>query len=53
MSNPLSYSKIIQNGMILPYLLNLFYKKAGNKMKTLTVLEFLCSQFGWQGGTIH
>ncbi len=22
-------------------------------MEKLTVLEFLCSQFGWQGGTIH
>lgn len=22
-------------------------------MKKITVLQFLCSQFGWQGGTIH
>ncbi len=22
-------------------------------MEKLTVLQFLCSQFGWQGGTIH
>ena len=22
-------------------------------MKKITVLKFLCSQFGWQGGTIH
>ena len=22
-------------------------------MEKITVLEFLCSQFGWQGGTIH
>ena len=22
-------------------------------MEKITVLQFLCSQFGWQGGTIH
>ena len=22
-------------------------------MEKLTVLQFLCSQFGWQGGTLH